>query len=120
MWDDEDHFFYDLLCLPSGETVPMKIRSMVGLLPVCAAAIFPPDIEQKYPLLMRRIRNLLGEHDKLHLSMTPRNESGTALLSIMDEEKLRHVVEKMFDEDEFLSPFGIRSISRYHEKNPYV
>ncbi|HMD00244.1 MAG TPA: hypothetical protein VKH37_08825, partial [Ferruginibacter sp.] len=120
MWDDVDHFFYDLLCLPLGGVVPLKIRSMVGLLPLCAATIFPPDIEQRFPLLMRRIRALLEENNELNLSMTPRNEVGTSLLSIMDEEKLRFVLQRMLDESEFLSPFGIRSISHFHHEHPYV
>ena len=120
MWDDEDHFFYDMLCLPDGRTFPMKIRSMVGLLPLCAATVFAPDHEERFPELLKRVRNFLNEHPELAVDMTRKNAAGAFLLSIMDERKLRFVLEKMLDENEFLSPYGIRSVSRYHAEHPYV
>ena len=120
MWSEEDRFFYDLLCLPNGETIPLKIRSLVGLLPLCAASAFPPDLEERYPELLKRVRGFLADHPELAVNMTRKNEAGTFLLSIMDETKLRAVLEKMLDEKEFLSVYGIRSISRYHAEHPYV
>jgi hypothetical protein len=120
MWDDEDHFYYDVLCLPNGQTSLLKIRSMVGLLPLCAATVFPPHIEDRFPELLRRVRSFLAEHPELATDMTPKNAAGTFLLSIMDEKKLRYVLERMLDEKEFLSPFGIRSMSRYHATHPYI
>jgi hypothetical protein len=120
MWDDEDKFFYDMLCLPNGQSIPLKIRSLVGLLPLCAATVFPPTMEERFPELVKRVRNFLTEHPGLAVNMTPKNASGTFMLSIMDERKLRDVLQKMLDENEFLSPYGIRSISRYHATHPYV
>jgi hypothetical protein len=120
MWDDEDKFFYDVLCLPNGERTTLKIRSLVGLLPLCAATVFPPSLEKRYPEMLKRIRTFLSEQSELAVNMTPRNANGAFLSSIMDETKLRHVLKVMLDENEFLSPFGIRSISRYHAEHPYV
>jgi len=120
MWDDEDHFYYDVLCLPDGQTSLLKIRSMVGLLPLCAATVFPPNVEERFPELLKRVRNFLAEHPDLAEGMTRKNAAGTFLSSIMDENKLRHVLNRMLDENEFLSPYGIRSISRYHAEHPYI
>ena len=120
MWDEEDHFFYDVLCFPDGHATLLKIRSLVGLLPLCAASAFPPDLEERFPELLKRVRTFLADHPDLAVNMTAKNESGTFLLSIMDEKKLRYVLEKLLDENEFLSPYGIRSISRYHATNPYI
>jgi len=119
-WDEQDRFFYDVLCLPNGETCQLKIRSLVGLLPLCAASVFPPSLEEIYPQMIKRIRTFLAEHSDLAVNMTPKNSSGAFLLSIMDESKLRDVLKVMLDEKEFLSPHGIRSISRYHAEHPYV
>jgi len=120
MWDQEDNFFYDILCLPDGQKTLLKVRSLVGLLPLCAATVFPPDIEGRFPELLRRVRAFLSERPDLATNMTRKNEAGTFLLSIMDETKLRHVLARMLDEDEFLSPYGIRSISRFHATHPYI
>ena len=120
MWDEEDNFFYDILCLPDGQKTLLKVRSLVGLLPLCAATVFPPDIEGRFPELLSRVRAFLGERPDLAMNMTRKNEAGTFLLSIMDETKLRHVLARMLDENEFLSPYGIRSISRYHATHPYI
>jgi len=120
MWDEQDHFYYDILCLPNGEKTLLKIRSMVGLLPLCAATVFPPDNEEKFAELLKRVRSFLADHPELAEGMTRKNAAGTFLLSIMDEKKLRYVLEKMLDENEFLSPYGIRSISRYHAEHPYI
>jgi len=120
MWDEEDHFFYDVLCLPNGERIKLKVRSLVGILPLCAATVFPPSLEERYPEMLRRIRTFLAEHSELAVNMTSKNANGAFLGSIMDETKLRHVLKIMLDENEFLSPFGIRSISRYHADHPYV
>jgi mannosylglycerate hydrolase MGH1-like protein len=120
MWDDEDKFFYDVLCLPNGQRTTLKIRSLVGLLPLCAATVFPPSLEKRYPEMLKRIRAFLSEQSELAVNMTSRNASGAFLLSIMDETKLRHVLKVMLDENEFLSPYGIRSISRYHAEHPYI
>jgi hypothetical protein len=120
MWDKEENFFYDLLCLPDGRSIRVKIRSMVGLLPLCAATIFDKETYDRYPELIKHIRSFLSLHPELKLNMTSLSAEGNALLSIMDETKLRSVLSKMLDENEFLSAYGIRSVSKYHLHNPYV
>ncbi len=123
MWDEEDGFYYDVLRLPNGQAQRLKVRSMVGLLPLCAATSFEGELGQKYPELMERLQWFLEArpelrtmiHDPLKLGVT-----GHRLCSILDETKLRRVLAKMLDEEEFLSAFGIRSLSRFHADHPYV
>src|SRR4030095_16799856 len=107
MWDSEDEFFYDVLCLPNGQTTLLKVRSLVGLLPLCAATVFPPGLGERYPEMARRVFSFLDDHSELRTGMTRRNEAGTILLSIMDEQKLRSVLKRMLEENEFLSLYGI-------------
>ena len=123
MWDEEDGFFYDVLRLPDGRAERLKVRSMVGLLPLCAATVFDGKILEKYPELGERIRWFLTSRPEIRAAIHDPAKSGHAnrkLASILDETKLRRVLEKMLDENEFLSDFGIRSLSRFHEKNPFV
>jgi hypothetical protein len=123
MWDEEDGFFYDVLRLPSGQATRLKVRSMVGLLPFCAATVFDGSLMTKYPELRERFdwflesRPELSEaiHDPMKLGV-----EGRRLAAILDETKLRRVLAKMLDEKEFLSEFGIRSLSRVHADHPYV
>jgi hypothetical protein len=82
--------------------------------------VFPPGLEEQYPGMLQRIRIFLLEQSELAVNMTPKNANGAFLLSILDENKLRYVLKTMLDENEFLSPYGIRSISRYHAEHPYV
>jgi hypothetical protein len=123
MWDEEDGFFYDVLRLPNGEAQRLKVRSMVGLLPLCAATIFDGVILAKYPEMGARLMNFLGARPEVIATIhDPRKQgvAGRRLASILDETKLRRVLAKMLDEDEFLSPYGIRSLSRFHADHPYV
>jgi hypothetical protein len=123
MWDEEDGFFYDVLRQPNGEAHRLKVRSMVGLLPLCAATTFEADFLEKYPEMTERILWFLDARPEILSSMhDPRKPGvgGRLLLSIMDETKLRRVLAKMLDENEFLSAYGIRSLSRYHADHPYV
>ena len=123
MWDEEDGFFYDVLRLPNGQAQRLKVRSMVGLLPLCAATTFEGELIKKYPELGERLQWFLEArpevsaaiHDPMKLGV-----AGRRLASILDETKLRRVLAKMLDENEFLSEFGIRSLSRYHADHPYV
>jgi hypothetical protein len=123
MWEEEDGFFYDVLRLPDGSAQRLKVRSMVGLLPFCAATPFEPAIFEKYPSLTERFDWFLRARPDLCASFhDPRREGvgGRRLFSVLDEEKLRRVLAIMLDETEFLGDFGIRSLSRRHEGHPYV
>jgi len=125
MWDEEDGFFYDVLRLPGGATQRLKVRSMVGLLPLCATSVFHGQVRQHFPAVAQSLAEFLHKHPKLAGSIsleTLRTDGfgGTRLLGLMDEKRYRRVLAKMLDENEFLSPYGIRSMSRYHLDHPYV
>ncbi len=122
MWDEEDGFFYDVLRLPDGSSRRLKVRSMVGLLPLCAATSFEAGLLNRYPEIGMRFSAFLATRPELCAAIhDPRkaNAAGQRLASILDETKLRRVLAKMLDENEFLSPYGIRSLSRYHADHPY-
>jgi len=123
MWDEEDGFFYDVLRLPDGQAQRLKVRSMVGLLPLCAVAVFEGEFRKKYPEVMQRLRGFLEARPELRAFIHDPVKVGEAdrrLGAILDETKLRRVLEKMLDENEFLSPYGLRSLSRYHAEHPFV
>jgi hypothetical protein len=123
MWDEEDGFFYDVLRLPDGRSQRLKVRSMVGLLPLCAVTVFERQLKNRYPELDERFRRFLATRPELKAFLHEQNKPGKPerrLASVLDGKKLRRVLNTMLDENEFLSPFGIRSLSRYHEECPYV
>jgi hypothetical protein len=123
MWDEEDGFFYDVLRLPDGRAERLKVRSMVGLLPLCAVTVFDGEAVKKFPDLVIRFRRFMAARPEMKtLIHDPTKEgcAGRRLASILDETKLRRVLAKMLDENEFLSPYGIRALSRYHAEHPYV
>jgi hypothetical protein len=123
MWDEEDGFFYDVLRLPDGQAHRLKVRSLVGLLPLCAVTVFDGIVLKKYPDMAKRMKKFLEARPeisaRIHDHAKP-GAGGRRLASILDENKLRRVLAKMLDENEFLSEFGIRSLSRYHVDRPYV
>ena len=124
MWDEEDGFFYDVLRLPDGRAQRLKVRSMVGLLPLCAATVFDGRAAGEVPRARRAVRSGSSSSRPsccaaIHDPRKP-GVAGRRLASILDETKLRRVLAKMLDENEFLSPYGIRSLSRYHADHPYV
>jgi hypothetical protein len=123
LWDEEDGFFYDVLRLPDGSVQRIKTRSMVGLLSLCATAVLPPDMPTRFPAFTQRLTDFLDRHQfvlaNLHLPNVPGAE-GRYLLSVCDETKLRRILTRMLDEERFLSPFGIRSLSKWHEQHPYT
>jgi hypothetical protein len=123
MWDEDDGFYYDVLRWPDGRAERLKVRSIVGLLPFCAATVFEGKVFAKYPESRERMERFLAArpeiHNAIHDSLKP-GVGGRMMTSILDEGKLRRVLAKMLDENEFLSEFGIRSLSRFHEKHPYV
>jgi hypothetical protein len=123
MWDEEDGFFYDVLRLPDGSAQRLKVRSMVGLLPLCAATTFEGLVMQKYPEVKERLTRFLESRPEIRATIHDPLKSGPGgrrLASILDETKLRRVLSKMLDENEFLSNFGIRALSRYHAEHPYI
>jgi hypothetical protein len=122
MWDEEDGFFYDVLRFPDGSAQRLKIRSMVGLLPFCAATVFEGELIQKYPELKFSLDQLLTSKRELYKAIqnpTKLGVAGRRLASVLDETRLRRVLGIMLDENEFLSPHGIRSLSRFHAGHPY-
>jgi len=122
MWDEEDGFFYDVLRLPDGQAQRLKVRSMVGLLPLCAATVFDGELLQMYPEMHQRLRRFLEARPEIRAAIHDPAQPGVAdrrLASILDESKLRRVLAKMLDEKEFLSPYGLRSLSHYHAHHPY-
>jgi hypothetical protein len=122
MWDDEDGFYYDVLCLPNGQSQRLKVRSMVGLLPFCAATVFEGKMLAKYPEVSERLAWFMKTRPELRTAIhdpIKQGVKGRHLASILDETRLRRVLAKMLDENEFLSDYGIRSLSRYHAEHPF-
>ena len=125
MWDEQDGFFYDLLRLPDGQAMRLKVRSLVGLLPLCASTVFAPDVAERYPRLLEMIALFRKRHPEVVSHVAPTSEGfigykGRRLLSILNKQKLERVLAYMLDENEFLGPHGIRSLSRYHLEHPFV
>jgi hypothetical protein len=123
MWDEEDGFFYDVLRTPDGHSQRLKVRSMVGLLPLCAATVFEGELMAKYPEVSEHFHRFVESRPEVVAGIhDPRKPgfAGRRLGAILDQTKLRRVLAKMLDENEFLSPYGIRSLSRYHADHPYV
>ncbi|MBF2050969.1 MAG: MGH1-like glycoside hydrolase domain-containing protein [Leptolyngbya sp. IPPAS B-1204] len=122
LWDEEDGFFYDVLHFPDGHSTRLKVRSLVGLLSLMAVSVFPQEAFAKLPNFREVAQKFIMQHPELthniHLPSQP-GERGRLMLSILNEAKLRRVLSRMLDESEFLSDYGIRSLSRYHLEHPY-
>lgn len=123
MWDEQDGFFYDLLRLPDGQAMRLKVRSLVGILPLCASTVFEEAATQ-YPKLMEMIALFRKRHPELVSHVAPTDEGFIGykeqrLLSILNKKKLESVLGYLLDENEFLGPHGIRSLSRYHLDHPF-
>jgi hypothetical protein len=123
MWDEDDGFFYDVLRLPDGSARRLKVRSMVGLLPLCAVTVFEGRLRKRYPELADRLQRFLAARPELTSFIhdpARTGHGGRLLASVLNESKLRRVLATMLDEREFLSPYGIRSLSLYHAEHPYA
>ncbi|MGB7726561.1 MAG: hypothetical protein WBL50_00920 [Candidatus Acidiferrum sp.] len=125
MWDTQDGFFYDLLHFPNGDAVRLKVRSMVGLLPLCASTVFEHGVAARHPRLMELIDLFRQRHPELVKHIAPADESfagykGRRILSVCNKVKIEQILAYMLDENEFLAPCGIRSLSRYHLDHPFV
>jgi hypothetical protein len=122
LWDEEDGFYYDVLHLENGEHFPLKVRSMVGLIPLFAVETLEPDTLARLPGFARRLEWFIRHRQNLTANVACMRTPGSderRLLSIVDQSRLRRVLQVMLDEREFLSPYGIRAVSRVHHDRPY-
>jgi hypothetical protein len=122
MWDEEDGFFYDVLRMPDGTGVRLKVRSLVGLLPMCATTIVEQSTLEQFPGLRGSVQEYLNRNADLITNIadpTKPGVNGRRILSLVNEDKLRRILTRMLDEERFLGPHGIRSISRWHLDHPY-
>jgi hypothetical protein len=122
MWDEEDGFFYDVLRRPDGSGMRLKVRSMVGLLPLAATTVISKEDARRFPAAMERIKHFVLKRPALSANIAPIDRpgvNGDFLLAVVDENKLRRILTRMLDEERFLSPHGIRSLSRWHHDHPY-
>jgi len=125
MWDEEDGFYYDVLRLPDGTATRLKVRSMVGLLPICATTVIEPWQRERVPMVAEVLRDRLRRMPELRESIHPTGAghlgyADRGIIALVNPERLRRILTRMLDENEFLSPYGIRALSRYHADHPYV
>jgi hypothetical protein len=122
MWDEEDGFFYDVLRVPGEFATRLKVRSIVGLLPLCAVTIFRHEEVAHLPGFLARVKWFNEHRPYLFAHLPPERPGvgGRVMLSLLDDKRLRRVLARMLDPNEFLSDYGIRSLSRYHLEHPYV
>jgi hypothetical protein len=125
MWDEEDGFYYDVLRLPDGNAVRLKVRSMVGLLPICATTVIEPWQRESIPGALAILRDRVSRMPEMLDSVHPtgpdnRGVGDRAIAALVNPNRLRRILSRMLDENEFLSPYGIRALSRYHAEHPYT
>jgi mannosylglycerate hydrolase MGH1-like protein len=125
MWDEEDGFYYDVLRLPDGSATRLKVRSMVGLLPLCATIVIEKWQSERVPRAVAHFNERLQQIPELLQSIHPTGPGNLGyadrgIIALVDTDKLRRILARMLDENEFLSPYGIRSLSRYHAEHPYI
>ncbi len=121
LWDEEDEFFYDVLHLPDGAMQPLKVRSMVGLIPLFAVETLEPELLDELPDFKRRLEWFLKYRPDLAALVSHWNEEGRGerrLLSLLRGHRMKRLLQRMLDETEFLSDYGVRALSRVHEHNP--
>jgi hypothetical protein len=123
LWDQADGIYYDVLRFPDGTGVRLKVRSLVGLLPLAATTVLPADLRERLPRFFEQAQWFLERHPHTAAVLTVPLQvgaGGSRILSLVNPEKLRRMLGYMLDEKEFLSPYGIRSLSRHHAEHPYV
>jgi hypothetical protein len=123
LWDETDGFFYDVLRSPDGSKFPMRVRSMVGLIPLFAVETLEPEVLDRLPGFKRRLEWFIENRPDLLGNLTCMGRRGTherRLLSLVNPAQLRRILKTMLDESEFLSPYGIRALSRHHRQHPYI
>jgi len=125
MWDEGDGFYYDVLRLPDGSTKRLKVRSMVGLLPICATTVIEPWQRERVPNMARILQERLHHLPELRASIHPTGPGhlgygDRGIAALVNPDRLRRILTRMLDENEFLSPHGIRALSRFHHDHPYV
>jgi hypothetical protein len=125
MWDEEDGFYYDLLRRPDGSAQRLKVRSMVGLLPLCATTVVEKSMRESIPQTMARLQERMRRIPELKETIHPTGVGhyGIAergIMALVNPDRLRRILTKMLDENEFLSPHGIRSLSKFHAERPFI
>ncbi len=126
MWDEKDGFFYDLLHFPDGQAMRLKVRSMVGLLPLCASTVLEPtNLLAKSARVRELIETFKKRHPDLLKHIAPADDtfvgySGRRLMAVCNKKKIERILSFMLDENEFFGPYGIRSLSKYHLNHPFV
>ena len=121
LWDETDGFYYDVLRLPDGSQSPLRVRSMVGLIPLLAVETLDDDLLKKLPDFAKSLDWFLHHRPDLCQSVASVTKAGAGnrrLFSVVNDERLRQILLRMLDEDEFLSPYGLRSLSKYYESHP--
>ena len=122
LWDEEDEFFYDIIRLPNNEVIKLKIRSMVGLIPLFAVEILDDELLQSQPKFIERMRWFLENRPDLANLVSRWHEKGSNekhLLSLLRGHRMKRILYRMLDETEFLSEYGVRALSKYYEQHPY-
>jgi hypothetical protein len=123
LWDDADGFFYDVLRSPDGSAMPLKVRSVVGLMPLIAATVLDARVHTRFPQVVEGAIEFLSAHPAVADALGSGwhvGETGPVLFALFDEQRLRRILSPMLDEAEFLSPYGIRSLSKRHRADPFV
>jgi hypothetical protein len=123
LWDEEDGFFYDVLRCPDGTREPLRARSIIGLTPLLGVVASPQELLDRNPGFRERRRWFVEHRPDLTRSVAPMDqagEGGRLLMSVVREDQLRRILSRMLDENEFLSPYGVRSVSRYHREHPFT
>ena len=123
LWDDKDGFYYDALHMGANSHIPMKVRSMVGLIPLFAAETFEPEDLEKLPCFRKRMQWFFDHNSDVaeHVDMSRKTDKGARLLlTIANRKKLERIYPYLFDEKEFFSPHGVRAVSKFHQDHPFV